>query len=97
MPLKLPNNSNEKRAKPWSGERQLAAALILSAIRDLYGEAQFYSRQDRNNARTWFREKESLLPCSFNWCCEFVGVDADWLRKRILERSIDLSRIFGLH
>jgi hypothetical protein len=63
-------------------EQKLIKALLGQAVRDLRGGYGDYLMRD---ARRWITERDGG-GYSFDYCCEAMGVDRAYLRKRLLAK-----------
>lgn len=64
----------------------LAAAVIQNAFQVSFsGDSMEKNRRSatKREARSWIESKESERAFSFCWCCEILGLNADWLRQVI--------------
>jgi len=68
------------------GERRLMHAVLEDALRTLLGAR--YGRTSATRARqelAWFTSPDARDPFTFERVCEVLGIDAAWLRARVLE------------
>ena len=68
------------------GERRLMHAVLEDALRTLLGAR--YGRTSATRARqelAWFTSADARDPFTFERVCEVLGIDAAWLRGRVLE------------
>lgn len=86
-------NATRNHWTDHSRERQLWCAVIDRALQDATRRAEASSRlsneqlRERDEARAWFRENGG----HFRHACESAGIDADLLRKRVLQIIADLE------
>ena len=77
------------------GDRRLLHAVLEDALRTLLGAR--YGRTSATRARqelAWFMSADAGDPFTFERVCEALGIDAAWLRGRVLAaywggRSVD--------
>jgi len=55
------------------------AAAVLDGARDDLTRG----RRVAGEAREWFEESAPTRACSFEWCCEILGLDPDAVRQQI--------------
>jgi hypothetical protein len=68
------------------GERRLMQAVLEDALRTLLGAR--YGRASATRVRqelAWFMSADARDPFTFERVCEVLGIDAAWLRGRVLE------------
>ena len=81
-------------ALPEDGERRLMLAVLLDAIRILRKQ-----RPRRRSRRAWYREhawltsEERTGPFSFASICDALGLNATYVRRRVLQHGSSLERI----
>ena len=66
-------------------ERRLMHAVLEDALRTLLGAR--YGRTSATRARqelAWFMSADAADPFTFERVCEVLGIDAAWLRGRVL-------------
>jgi hypothetical protein len=82
-------------ACPTSPEKRLCLAVLEDAISVLQGDGlnlgsygnQQHSRVKarlQREAHEWFASDDTDFPFSFMCVCEALGIEATWLRKRVL-------------
>jgi len=65
---------------PDYGVRKLASAMLIQALRDLYGKDVLW----REDARQWLASSE-VDPGRFSWVCSILGISPGVLRRRLAE------------
>jgi hypothetical protein len=68
------------------GERRLMHAVLEDALRTLLGAG--HGRTSATRARqelAWFMSVDARDPFTFERVCEVLGIDAAWLRDRVLD------------
>ena len=68
------------------GERRLMQAVLEDALRSL--NAARHGRASATKTRqelAWFASRDSSDPFTFERVCEVLSIDADWLRRRVLD------------
>jgi hypothetical protein len=74
------------------GERRLMQAVLEDGLRSL--TAARHGRASASKARrdlAWFTSRDTSDPFTFERVCEVLSIDADWLRRRVLDayRGVD--------
>ena len=64
-----------------SPELALIAAVIGQAVRDTK------DRKERDSAWRWIRS-DSPRPFGFCFCCDALGLNPEWVRKKIESRKV---------
>ncbi len=66
-------------------ERRLLAAVLERALLDAQGRVSPGKPDDMRDALAWFAsEDEGVL--SFHWVAGRLGIDPDWIRRKLAER-----------
>jgi hypothetical protein len=63
-------------------ETELWTQVILRAITDLNGHGSVTGGSVQDSAREWFAS-ESDRVCSFNWTCQIINVDPNFIRSQL--------------
>ena len=66
-------------------EAELWTQVILQAIKDLDGRTSLTPRSAKNAASEWFAS-ESDAVSSFNWACQIIDVDPDFIRSQLAKK-----------
>jgi hypothetical protein len=77
----LPSQQAGARS-PYAGEQRLALATMIQAARELQGKNETLA----SRARRWFRDSYGVL--TFELACQWLGLDPDWLRPKILTGTL---------
>jgi len=72
---------------PISGEAKLCLAILEEAAHSLLKYRGMKGRHvERIYKEAWeFFASEENFVCSFEFCCELVGLNAEWLRRKLLD------------
>jgi hypothetical protein len=73
------------RPSPTTGERRLLLATLQDALRTLLG-ARYGSRLPKLQREDldWLLSDDQGDPFTYLRICDALGIDADWLRSRVL-------------
>jgi hypothetical protein len=81
-------------ALPEDGERRLMLAVLLDAIRILQKQRpRPRRRRAEQRERAWLTSEDHEGPFSFANICEALGLNAAYVRRRILEPDASLEGI----
>lgn len=69
---------------PDTPERALWRGVLVLALRDLS------KKQFRRSSVEWF-SSDSTVPNSFLWLCDELGINPDYLRRLINEKSLTMN------
>ena len=72
-------------------EQVLIAAIIEDAEKCLKDPADLRKRRDQNEARDWFLDKHSHYICSFSECCDWLGINKNYVLKKL---RVKYPRVF---
>ena len=68
--------------------RQMAAATIEQSIKDIHSKHKTTeAKRNYENAKTWFNSK-STEPFSYYWCLDLTGLNANSIRKYLIEHNV---------
>ena len=76
-----------RRAEPSEPERRLLRAVLEDALQTLLKRAAatgLRARRLRDEALAWLLSEERSDVFAFESICETLGIDASWLRARVL-------------
>ena len=79
-----------RKVSPLDPQRALAVSVIVQAVRELQGKHAKLATA----ARRWFH---GGYPCalSFRDACEWLEIDPDWLREKVLRGELRKLPIHG--
>jgi hypothetical protein len=80
----------ESALDPGEGERKLMQAVLSEAIVCLTGRsgAARERYQLAAEALRWVRSRDTSWPFSFESICDMLGIDADSLRRRLMQHAM---------
>ena len=68
------------------GERRLMQAVLEDALRSLTAARHGRASASRERQElAWFASRDASDPFTFERVCEVLSIDADWLRRRVLD------------
>ena len=68
------------------GERRLVQAVLEDALRSVIAARQGRASATRvRQELAWFTSRDATDPFAFERVCEVLSIDADWLRRRVLD------------
>jgi hypothetical protein len=67
-------------------EAELWTQVIVQAINDLDGQTSLTPGSAQDSARQWFASASDGVG-SFNWTCQIIDVDPDFIRSRLAKKQ----------
>ncbi len=84
-------------ALPTDGERRLMLAVLIDAVRSISAShaptPHLLAHREILKERAWFNSEDSSNTFSFQYICDSLGLNADYIRRRVLRRRTDTQSI----